>query len=63
MLMKSPRPSTRDADLQHYLHETLEVIAKISGWESDRKTPYYLREQTRSGKQDFIRGNVTSPEL
>jgi hypothetical protein len=62
MLKKNPHPSTRDADLQRYLHGTLGVIAKISGWEGDRKTPYYLRERTRSGKQALIRENVTSLE-
>jgi hypothetical protein len=44
MLTKSRHPSTRDVDLQCYLHETLGVIAKISEWDGDRKTPYYLRD-------------------
>jgi hypothetical protein len=44
MLKKIPPSSTHDADLRRYLHETLGVIAKISGWKGDRKTPYYLRD-------------------
>jgi len=44
MLKKPQHPSTRDTDLQRYLYETLGLTAKISGWEGDKKTPYFLRD-------------------